>query len=220
MCPHQPAHRAHRLPARRRRLVPRRPRRLPNPDSRHKPIQAGGAVLAFGTTVALLVVLRRRGDPRRAPAAAALWAWCPAVPFEAANNAHIDTFGVPLAVLALGTATAGTCRGALFGAAIAVELLPVLALPGALSGQRGPARVVRVVTATAASVVLAYVPYVIVSGTGVLAICPATCTKRATNRATATCDAVGIRPVLPSVPPPSRSVSNSRVPSWRRSTGQ
>ncbi|MFD5470920.1 glycosyltransferase 87 family protein [Streptomyces sp. NPDC127105] len=145
---------------------------LSPPDSRHKPLQAGGAVLAFGTTVALLTVGRRRGDPRRAPARTALWGWCPAVPFEAVNNAHIDTLGVLLTVLALGTATAGARRGALLGAAIAVKLLPVLALPGALSGQRSPARVLRVVSAVLAVVVLAYLPYVIASGAGVLGYLP------------------------------------------------
>ncbi len=142
------------------------------PDSRHKPLQAGGAVLAFGTTVALLVVLRRRGDPGRAPARAALWAWCPAVAFEAVNNAHIDTLGVLFVVLALGTATVGARRGALLGAAIAVKILPVLVLPGALSGQRGPARVLRVTAAAVAAVAIAYVPYVIASGAGVLGYLP------------------------------------------------
>ncbi|MER7926139.1 glycosyltransferase 87 family protein [Streptomyces sp. NPDC096057] len=142
------------------------------PDSRHKPLQVGGAVLAFGTAVALLVVLRRRGDPRRAPARAALWAWCPAVAFEAVNNAHIDTLGVLFVVLALGTKAAGTRRGALLGLAIAVKILPVLALPGALSGQRGPARVLRVTASAVAAVALAYLPYVIASGTGVLGYLP------------------------------------------------
>ncbi|MEU1598862.1 glycosyltransferase 87 family protein [Streptomyces sp. NPDC005708] len=141
-------------------------------DSRHKPLQVGGAVVAFGTTLALLAVLRRRGDPCRAPARAALWGWCPAVPFEAVNNAHIDTLGVLLTVLALGTTTAGARRGALLGAAIAVKLLPVLALPGALSGERSPSRVVRVVSAALAAVVLAYLPYVIASGAGVLGYLP------------------------------------------------
>ncbi|MGC9540978.1 glycosyltransferase 87 family protein [Streptomyces sp. UG1] len=145
---------------------------LSPPDSRHKPLQIGGAVLAFGTTLALLRVLRRRGDPRRAPARTALWAWCPAVTLEAVNNAHIDTLGVLFVVLALGTATAGTRRGALLGAAIAVKLLPVLALPGALSGQRGPARVLRVVAAAVAAVALAYLPYVVASGAGVLGYLP------------------------------------------------
>ncbi|NEA99599.1 glycosyltransferase 87 family protein [Streptomyces sp. SID13726] len=145
---------------------------LSPPDSRHKPLQVGGAVLAFGTTLALLRVLRRRGDPRRAPARAALWAWCPAIALEAVNNAHIDTLGVLFLVLAMGTATAGARRGALLGAAIAVKLLPVLALPGALSGQRGPARVLRVTGALIATVVLAYLPYVAMSGPGVLGYLP------------------------------------------------
>lgn len=145
--------------------------------SRHKPVQIGGAVLAVGTTAALLTVARRRGgDPRRA----ALWAWCPAVPFEAVNNAHIDAFGVLLTVLALGTAAtpatartavAGVGRGALLGAAIAVKLLPVLALPGALSGI-GPRRAPRVVLPAVAVVALVYLPYVLASGAGVLGYLP------------------------------------------------
>ncbi|MFL5996389.1 MAG: glycosyltransferase 87 family protein [Streptomyces sp.] len=142
------------------------------PDSRHKPLQVGGAALAFGTTVALLGVLRRRGDPQRAPARAALWAWCPAVTFEAVNNAHVDALGVLFVVLALGTGTVGTRRGALLGAAIAVKILPVLVLPGALSGQRGPARLLRVAASAVAAVALAYLPYVIVSGAGVLGYLP------------------------------------------------
>jgi hypothetical protein len=144
-----------------------------SPDgSRHKPMQTGGAVLALGTTVALLVVMRRRG---RDPRAAALWAWCPAVPVEAVNNAHVDTLGVLLTVLALGTATAGTRRGALLGAAIAVKLYPVLALPGALSGALSglrPRQALRVVLPAVAVIVLAYLPYVLASGAGVLGYLP------------------------------------------------
>ncbi|WP_440581888.1 glycosyltransferase 87 family protein [Streptomyces flavofungini] len=122
--------------------------------------------------MALLRVLRRRGDPRRAPARAALWAWCPAVTLEAVNNAHIDTLAVLLVVLALGTATAGTRRGALIGAAIAVKILPVLVLPGALAGRRRTRPVLRVATAAGAAVLLAYLPYVLASGAGVLGYLP------------------------------------------------
>lgn len=142
------------------------------PGSRHKPLQAGGAALAFATTLALISVLRRRGDPTRAPARAALWAWCPAVSFEAVNNAHIDTLGVLLTVLALGTATAGTRRGALLGAAIATKILPVLVLPGALSGQHRPARLLRVTASAVAAVALTYLPYVLASGADVLGYLP------------------------------------------------
>ncbi len=139
-----------------------------SPDgSRHKALQAGGAVLATGTTVALLVVLRRRG---RDPRAAALWAWCPAVPVEAVNNAHVDALGVLLTVLALGTA-AGARRGALLGAAIAVKLYPVLVLPGVLSGLR-PRQAVRVLLPAVAVIAFAYLPYVLASDAGVLGYLP------------------------------------------------
>ncbi|MDX3077569.1 glycosyltransferase 87 family protein [Streptomyces sp. NPDC088354] len=143
-----------------------------SPDgARHKAVQTGGALLAVATTVALLAVLRRRGgDPRRA----ALWAWCPAVPVEAVNNAHVDTLGVLLLVLALGVT--GARRGALLGAAVAVKLLPVLALPGALSGVlagvRRPREAARVLLPAALVVVLAYLPYVLASGSGVLGYLP------------------------------------------------
>ncbi|WP_067022652.1 glycosyltransferase 87 family protein [Streptomyces dysideae] len=139
-----------------------------SPDgSRHKALQTGGAALAMGTTVALIAVLRRRG---RAPHVAALWAWCPAVPVEAVNNAHVDALGVLLTVLAFGT-TAGTRRGALLGAAIAVKLYPVLALPGALSGLR-PRQATRVLLPAVAVIALAYLPYVLASGAGVLGYLP------------------------------------------------
>jgi hypothetical protein len=136
--------------------------------SRHKAMQVGGAVLVMGTTAALLVVTRRRG---RDPRAAALWAWCPAVPVEAVNNAHIDSLGVLLTVLALGTATAGVRRGALLGAAVAVKLYPVLALPGALS-RLHPRRAAHVAVAAVAVVALVYLPYVLGSGVGVLGYLP------------------------------------------------
>lgn len=62
-----------------------------SPDgARHKPLQTGGMLLSLGVTAALLLVLRRRGNMRWA----AYWAWCPAVPVEAVNNAHADVLGV------------------------------------------------------------------------------------------------------------------------------
>ncbi|MEV6024817.1 glycosyltransferase 87 family protein [Streptomyces sp. NPDC052036] len=143
---------------------------------RHKPLQLAGAVLAVATTVALLLVQQRTcGDTRWV----ALWAWCPAVPFAAVNDAHVDTLGVLLTVAALGTA-AGALRGALLGAAIAVKLLPVLALPGALSGvlapERGPRARLRetasVLLAAVGVVTLTYLPYLLASGSAVLGYLP------------------------------------------------
>ncbi|MFC5856004.1 glycosyltransferase 87 family protein [Streptomyces chlorus] len=143
---------------------------------RHKPLQLAGAVLAVATTVALLLVQRRTcRDTRQV----ALWAWCPAVPFAAVNDAHVDTLGVLLTVAALGTA-AGARRGALLGAAIAVKLLPVLALPGALSGVLAPGPGLRargretasVLLAAVGVVALAYLPYLLASGSAVLGYLP------------------------------------------------
>ncbi|MET8953291.1 glycosyltransferase 87 family protein [Streptomyces sp. NPDC004393] len=145
-------------------------------DGRHKPLQLAGAVLAVVTTVALLLVQRRTGgDLRRV----ALWAWCPAVPFAAVDDAHVDTLGVLFTVAALGTA-AGARRGALLGAAIAVKLLPVLALPGALSGVLAPGRGPRARGRETASVLLAavgvvtlvYLPYLLASRSAVLGYLP------------------------------------------------
>ncbi|MCZ4125583.1 glycosyltransferase family 87 protein [Streptomyces sp. H39-S7] len=138
-----------------------------SPDgARHKPTQIAGALLAVGTSAALLLVLRRRGDPRRA----ALWAWCPAVSFAAVNDAHVDTLGVLLTVLALGTSVLPR-RGALLGAAIAVKLLPAIVLPGALA-RRGPRDTARVLLPAVLVIALAYLPYVLTSGLGVLGYLP------------------------------------------------
>ncbi|MFJ2563234.1 glycosyltransferase 87 family protein [Streptomyces sp. NPDC088770] len=143
---------------------------------RHKPLQLAGAALAVVTTVALLLVQRRTcGDTRRV----ALWAWCPAVPFAAVNDAHVDTLGVLLTVAALGTAVAAR-RGALLGAAIAVKLLPVLTLPGALSGVLAPGydprarlrRTTSVLLTAVGVVALAYLPYLPASGSAVLGYLP------------------------------------------------
>ncbi|MEU6850054.1 glycosyltransferase family 87 protein [Actinacidiphila alni] len=138
------------------------------PGARWKPLQVGGALLAVATTGALLLALRRHGaDPRRA----ALWAWCPIVPVTAVNDAHIDTLGVLLTVLALGVATGLPRRGALLGAAVAVKILPVLALPGTLA-RRGPRETLRGVLPALAVIVLAYLPYVLASGGEVLGYLP------------------------------------------------
>ncbi|MCN9241077.1 glycosyltransferase 87 family protein [Streptomyces sp. RY43-2] len=143
---------------------------------RHKPLQIAGAVLAVATTVALLLVQRRRGGDTWW---VALWAWCPAVPFAAVNDAHVDTLGVLLTVAALGTA-AGARRGALLGAAIAVKLLPALTVPGALSGVLAPGRHPRARLRETASVLLAaggvvalvYLPHLLASGSAVLGYLP------------------------------------------------
>ncbi|MFD7445021.1 glycosyltransferase 87 family protein [Streptomyces sp. NPDC059909] len=133
-----------------------------SPDgTRHKPLQAGGALLSVGVTGVLLLVLRRRGgDPRQA----VYWAWCPAVPLEAVNNAHADVLGVLLGVAGLAVvARHKAAGGALLGAATATKLLPAVLLPGALSGVRRLRDAAAVLLPAAAVVALTYLPYALLS---------------------------------------------------------
>ncbi|RKT08001.1 uncharacterized protein DUF2029 [Streptomyces sp. 3211.6] len=137
-----------------------------SPDGvRHKAFQVGGAVLALATTLSLLRILRRRGDPRTA----AYWAWCPAVAVEAVNNAHADVLAVLLSVLALGlTVRHRAWGGALLGLATAAKLLPAVLLPGALSGVRRARDAAAVLLPAAAVLVALYLPYVLLSHSSVL----------------------------------------------------
>lgn len=138
---------------------------LSPPDVRHKALQTGAAVLSVATAAVLLLILRRRGDPRNA----AYWAWCPAVPVEAVNNAHVDVLAVLLSVAALGVVTRHKVTGgALFGLAIATKMLPAVLLPGALSGVRRVRDAVGVLLPAAAVVGLVYLPYVLGSRSSVL----------------------------------------------------
>ncbi|MEE4595672.1 glycosyltransferase 87 family protein [Streptomyces sp. DSM 41524] len=158
------------------------------------PLQTGGALLSVATTAVLLAAARRRRDSRLAIARAALWAWCPAVPVEAVNNAHVDTLGVLLTVAGLvAVPRRRVLGGALLGAATAAKLLPAVTLPGALSGLLataapepltalkgpGPAgrpapptgpirRAAAIVLPASAVVALGYLPYVLLSHSSVL----------------------------------------------------
>ncbi|MCQ8195398.1 glycosyltransferase 87 family protein [Streptomyces sp. RCU064] len=158
------------------------------------PLQTGGALLSVATTAVLLAAARRRRDPRLATARAALWAWCPAVPVEAVNNAHVDALGVLLTVAGLvAVPRRHVLGGALLGAATAAKLLPAVTLPGALSGllatgatkpltafkrprpvgsPASPAgrtrRAAAIVLPAIAVVALGYLPYVLLSHSSVL----------------------------------------------------
>ncbi|MER5204166.1 glycosyltransferase 87 family protein [Streptomyces sp. NPDC002825] len=138
-----------------------------SPDGvRHKGLQVGSAVLALAVSGLLLGFLRRRGDPRQA----ALWAWCPAVPVEAVDNAHVDVLAVLLSVgaLALVARRRRVRGGVLLGLAVAAKLLPAVLLPGALSGVRRARTVAAVALTAAATVALTYLPYVFLSDASVL----------------------------------------------------
>ncbi|WP_432753841.1 glycosyltransferase 87 family protein [Streptomyces sp. JL2001] len=133
--------------------------------SRHKALQAGGALLSLAVTGLLVAVLRRRGVVWRA----ALWAWCPAVPVEGVDNAHVDVLAVLFAVAALVVvARRRVAGGVLLGLAVAAKLLPVLLVPGALSRVRRPRTAFAVLAPAAATVMALYLPYVLLSRGSVL----------------------------------------------------
>ncbi|MER7956504.1 glycosyltransferase 87 family protein [Streptomyces sp. NPDC096030] len=138
--------------------------RLSPEGARHKPLQIGSGLISLGLTGVLLLILRRRSiDLRRA----AYWAWCPAVPIEAVNNAHVDVLGALLAVIGLGLLAALPDRrsagGLVLGAAIATKLMPAIVLPGALAGVRRARDAAAVLVPAAAFVSLAYTPYILLS---------------------------------------------------------
>ncbi|MGW4054314.1 glycosyltransferase 87 family protein [Streptomyces sp. NPDC004779] len=134
-------------------------------DSRHKAHQVGACILSLAVSGLLLAVLRRRGDPR----GAALWAWCPAVPVEAVNNAHADVLAVLFSVAALTVVTRHrVAGGALLGLGIAAKMLPALLVPAALSRARRPRAVLTVVVPAVLVIATGYVTYALLSEGSVL----------------------------------------------------
>lgn len=136
-------------------------------------LQAFAAALALAVAGALIWALRRAG---RDPRAAVWWAWCPIVWLECGNNAHIDVLGILLLVGCFGLLAARdgaggdrrlAAAGALFGAAIAVKLVPVLVAP-ALLIKRG-----HVLLGSAAAVfAVGYLPHLLFVGTDVIGYLP------------------------------------------------
>ncbi len=139
-------------------------------DNSTTPVQAAAAMFAMAVTLILLFGLRRLGkDPRLA----ALWAWCPTVALEAAQNGHVDVVGVALtavALLLLATArTEGraTLGGVLMGLAIATKVTPVLVMPAVL--RRGW----WLISASAAVAIgLVYAPHAMAVGSKIIGFFP------------------------------------------------
>ncbi|MEP6843052.1 MAG: glycosyltransferase family 87 protein, partial [Pseudolysinimonas sp.] len=135
-------------------------------DAAYWPFQLTGLLLSIGTTLLLIVGLRRRGwDPRWA----ALWALNPLVASEAITNSHIDVLGALLALAAAFAVSSGARwrGGILLGAAIAAKIIPVLAAPAMLRNQ--PAKIILAAVATFA---VLYIPYVATTGVAVLGYLP------------------------------------------------
>ncbi|MDI2132605.1 glycosyltransferase 87 family protein [Yinghuangia seranimata] len=136
------------------------------PSDGREPVQAAAALTAIAVTLALLWLLRRIGrDPRHV----VLWAWCPMVALECGNNAHVDALGVFFLVLGLGAVAAKRplLGGLLAGAAIATKMFPAASLVGA--ARRRPWLTWGTAAAT---VLLSYVPYLLISGSAVIGYLP------------------------------------------------
>jgi hypothetical protein len=125
--------------------------------------------LAIVAALAGTLLLMLGPDPRRA----VLWAWCPTVALEAANNAHIDVVaalltGAALIVLARGQPRSrAVAGGVLLGLAVATKITPVLVVPAVL--RRRP---VTVLLAAAGAVITVYAPHVLAVGARVLGYLP------------------------------------------------
>lgn len=141
--------------------------RLPLPaDVGFIGFQAAGLLLALGVSIGLLRLSRRAALPLDR---VAWWAWSPLVIIEGVNNAHVDLLGAGLLLLAVILLAKGRVTGSAiaFGAAVAAKLVPVIAAPGML--YRKPWRFILVSIST---FLVLYLPYVLISGFGVLGFLP------------------------------------------------
>ncbi len=128
--------------------------------------QAAGLLLALGVTLGLLRLSRKFALPLDR---VAWWAWSPLVVIEGINNAHVDLLGAGLLLLAVILLARGRVTGSAiaFGAAVATKLVPVIAAPGML--YRKPWRFIVVSIGT---FLVLYLPYLLLSGIGVLGFLP------------------------------------------------
>jgi hypothetical protein len=139
-------------------------------DDSTTPMQAAAAGFAVLVTVLLLFGLRSLG---RDPRLAVLWAWCPTVPLEAGQNAHVDVVAVALTLGALLLLARARTRGriltggVLLGLAIATKVTPVLVMPAVL--RRGWALIS---TAAVTAVAVVYTPHVLAVGSKIVGFFP------------------------------------------------
>jgi hypothetical protein len=138
---------------------------LAPPEAGYAPVRSLAITSALGVTVLLML--------SRGPQRAVLWAWCPTVALEAANNAHIDVVAALLTGAALlhlarpGPRTRGLAGGVLLGLAVATKITPVLVVPAVL--RRRP---VTVLLTAAGAVAVGYAPHVVAVGARVLGYLP------------------------------------------------
>ena len=117
-------------------------------------VQLGAAVIAVLTTLLIAVALHRRG---RSPVLALGFGLCPAVALEAGNNGHLELVVTLLVIAAVVTVRRRVLSGVMLGLAIATKVVPLLLLPALRTGLRGR-------SATAGTVLAAYLPHLLVAG--------------------------------------------------------
>ncbi|MEO6019415.1 MAG: glycosyltransferase 87 family protein [Knoellia sp.] len=151
-------------------------------------LQLGSALLAAGTTGALVALLRRSG---RDPWAALWWAWCPTVVAEAGNGAHVDVLAAALVVASIAAVGFSVRRrgalgtiapGVLAGLAIAVKLYPAVILATWLPLRRNVFRVAAAGTAAALTLLAVYLPHWLAAGPLVLGYLPGYLLEESGNR--------------------------------------
>jgi len=139
------------------------------PDNVHwfQAAMAGGGLLA-GTLLAGLLK-----DLNRSPARVLIYLWSPLLAFETAHAAHVDGLVIPLLVGAWWARVRERdgLTGFLLGFAAAMKFYPALLLPF-LWRPRHPQGWWRMPLAFAGTVVLFYLPYIVVSGEQVVGFLP------------------------------------------------
>lgn len=140
-------------------------------------LQIGSAALAVAIAAALALWRRRRGGN---PLDALWWAWSPTALVEAGNGAHVDIVSAALIVLALAVVTTRRGRrgtlwlaGLVLGLAASTKLFPLVLAPAFAPWRRGRFRdLFPAPVASVATVVLSYLPHVLVAGSLVLGYLP------------------------------------------------
>ncbi|MEP6797838.1 MAG: glycosyltransferase 87 family protein [Lapillicoccus sp.] len=140
-------------------------------------LQVASAALAVALAAVLALWRRRRGGN---PYDALWWAWSPTALLEAGNGAHVDIVAAAFVVLALAVFTSRRMRrgglwlaGTALGLAAATKLFPLVLAPALAPWSRERIRdLVPAPLAAVGTVVLSYLPHVIVAGALVLGYLP------------------------------------------------
>jgi hypothetical protein len=136
-------------------------------SARDRGYEAVGLLLDLAVLAVLLALLRSRGrDPRWV----ALYALAPLPALEVVQNAHVDGLALLVALLAVWCAPRRpVVGGAVLAVAALVKIYPALLLPLLLKDR---SRAVRVASAFAAVVGLAYLPHLLAVGTELVGYLP------------------------------------------------